>query len=62
MLGTWWFPWSFSRSNMHKKLIASGLIISMDEEKAKDSKSRNANYKFVDEEKIDAILRDIKPL
>lgn len=62
MLGTWWFPWSFSRSNMHKKLIASGLIISMDEEKAKDSKSRNANYKFVDEVKIDAILRDIKPL
>lgn len=62
MLSTWWFPWSFSRSNMHKKLIANGLIIPMPEEKAKDPKSRNASYKFVEENKIDDILRYIKPL
>lgn len=58
MFGTWWFPWSFSRSNMHKKLVTNGFILPVPE----DGKSRNGNYYVVNDEEIDRIMLDIKPL
>lgn len=58
MLGTWWFPWSFSRSNMHKKLVGDGLIIPVPE----TGKSRIGNYMFVGDNEIDQIMRKVKPI
>ena len=58
MLGTWWFPWSFSRSNMHKKLVGDGLIIPIPE----NGKSRVGNYMFVGDDEIDRILHKVKPV
>lgn len=58
MLSTWWFPWTFSRSNMDKKLKSNSLIKPVPE----DGKQRCGNYTFASDAEIDRIMRDIKPL
>lgn len=58
MFETLFFPWAFSLSSMHKKLVVTNKwMINVDTDK-----ERSHKYRFANDEELDASFQEIKPL